>query len=203
MLNFTSYPYQPTGECIRPAKLRIKVWDSFTLPNLCCRNVLTTLSQALASQAFRTQGGVFVSNAEWNNCTGSFVRQDVSAVHCSLNDLYDGSSDCSKVNLAEIKQGKEYQDALNFCSQFGNVSSFDAVCTPCSAAVRNLKQHLLDRYHQKNDNNKTEDSICGVAAVISVAAGNISNAYIDDYFGCMTKFDKFGKKINYFVYVGH
>ncbi|XP_004304796.1 PREDICTED: probable receptor-like protein kinase At1g11050 [Fragaria vesca subsp. vesca] len=192
VLNFTSYPYQPTGECISPAKLRIKVWDSFTLPNLCCRNVLTTLSQALACQAFRTQGGVFVSNAEWINCTGSFVRQDVSAVHCSLNDLYDGSSDCSKVNLAEIKQGKEYQDALNFCSQFGNASSsFDAVCTPCSAAVGNLKQHLLDRYHQKNDNNKTEDSICGVAAVISVAAGNISNAYIDDYFGCMTKFDKF------------
>ncbi|XP_050384441.1 probable receptor-like protein kinase At2g42960 isoform X2 [Argentina anserina] len=190
VLNFTSYPYQPTGECISPVKLKIKAWDSWTTKNPCCRNLLTTLSRALAFQAFKTQGDVFVSNAQWNNCTGPFVRQGVSAISCGFKNLYYGSSDCSKVNLAEIKQGNEYQQALNLCSQFGSASSsFDAVCGPCAASLLGLKTHLLEEFH--DDTNKTEDPICGVAAVISVAAGNISSAYMDDYFGCLTKLDKF------------
>ncbi|KAM5561806.1 cysteine-rich receptor-like protein kinase 3 [Rosa sericea] len=198
VLNFTSYPYQPTGECISDVKhLKIKVWDSWTT-NLCCRNVLTTLSQALAFQAFHTQGGVFVSDVEWNNCTGSFVHQDVSADQCGFNGLYYGSSNCAKVNLADIKPEKEYQQALNDCSQLGNASSslpFDDNCGNCTTSLLNLKQHLLDQYYQKNDGNKTENSICGVAAVISVAAGNINNSllinYMDNYFGCLTKLEKF------------
>lgn len=207
VLNFTSYPYQPTGECISDVKLKINVWDSWTT-NLCCRNVLTTLSRALALHAFTTQGGVFVSDVEWNSCTGPFVRQEsVSADNCGFDGLYYGSSNCSNVKLATIKQDKEYLQALNNCSLFGNSSSplsFDDACGNCTSSMKELKRHLWDQYHQKNDNNKTENSICGVAAVISVAAGKINNSLLldnDDYFRCLTKLDKFGKKLNYFMLV--
>ncbi|CAL2269694.1 unnamed protein product [Prunus armeniaca] len=192
VLNFTSYPFQPTGECISHVGQRINMWGSYPT-NLCCRNVLPVMSQALAIHAIKTQGqgSVFLAQEEWQNCNGSLhMRQNLSSQQCGFDDLNSGSSRCSRTTLSGLRQDQRFLDALSNCSQFGN--AFDNVCRKCTGAFSALREHLLRKYDVK-DVNKTETAICGVAAMISIAAANMNGSFsVDiDYIRCLSMLDTF------------
>ena len=195
MLNFTSNPFQPTGECLSHVKQKIKVWGSY-LTSPCCRNVLTTMSKALAIHAVKTQGSahVFLSQQEWKNCSGPFQKdRSVSAENCHFGDLYYGSSACSNTTLASIKTEQAFQNAIRKCANLSN--AFDDVCGYCSKAVLGLRDSLLKTYGVK-DGNATETGICGIAAVISVLEEKMNNTLLidNDYMSCMSLLDAFGMK---------
>ncbi|VVA13048.1 PREDICTED: probable [Prunus dulcis] len=192
VLNFTSYPFQPTGECIGHVGPRINMWGSYPT-NLCCRNVLPVMSQALAIHVIKTQGqgSVFLAQEEWQNCNGPLhMQQILSAQHCGFDDLNSRSSQCSGTTLSGLRQDQPFQDALSNCSQFGN--AFDNVCRKCTGAFSALRDYLLKKYNVK-DENKTETAICGVAAMISIAAANMNGSFsVDiDYIRCLSMLDTF------------
>ncbi|CAL9003722.1 unnamed protein product, partial [Prunus brigantina] len=191
VLNFTSYPFQPTGECISHVGQRINMWGSYPT-NLCCRNVLPVMSQALAIHVIKTQGqgSVFLAQEEWQNCNGpSHMQQNLSEQHCSFDDLNSRSSQCSLTTLSGLRQDQPFLDALSNCSQFGN--AFDNVCRKCTGAFSALREYLLKKYDVNE--NKTETAICGVAAMISIAAANMNGSFsVDiDYIRCLSMLDTF------------
>ncbi|KAF8391908.1 hypothetical protein HHK36_022248 [Tetracentron sinense] len=189
-LNFTAYPYEPTGECLG-VEDKISGWNSLPTTR-CCRNALTTLSQALALQANATNA-IFLSEDQWKNCHGSFLRQNTSSSNsCNFQNLHSGSSKCSNFSLSAIEHRKDYQDALHDCSQFN--SSFDETCKNCTQSIIRARDHLLEEFNVQK--NHTERAICGVAVVISVAAGKIGDhSLVDDLYRCLHALDKFGKEI--------
>ncbi|CAN6714679.1 unnamed protein product [Malus baccata var. baccata] len=192
VLNFTSIPYQPSGECLSHVAHKINVWGSYrTSP--CCRNVLTTMSKALAIHAVKTQGSasVFLSQQEWKNCSGPFQKEpSVSIQNCHFDGLYYGSSACSNTTLTSIKKKQAFQNAISNCTNLSN--AFEDVCGNCSKAVLDLRDDLLEAYEVK-DGNATETGICGMAAVISVLEEKMNNTFsIDnDYMFCMSLLDTF------------
>ncbi|PQQ14885.1 putative leucine-rich repeat receptor-like serine/threonine-protein kinase [Prunus yedoensis var. nudiflora] len=168
------------------------MWGSYPT-NLCCRNVLPVMSQALAIHVVKTQGqgSVFLAQEEWQNCSGPLqMQQSVSALKCGFDDLNSRSSQCSRTTLSGLSQDQPFLDALRNCSQFGN--AFDGVCRNCTRAILALREFLLKRYGVK-DENKTETAICGVAAMISIAAANMKGSFsVDiDYIRCLSMLDKF------------
>ncbi|BFG37278.1 hypothetical protein CerSpe_235520 [Prunus speciosa] len=168
------------------------MWGSYPT-NLCCRNVLPVMSQALAIHVVKTQGqgSVFLAQEEWQNCNGPLqMQQSVSALKCGFDDLNSRSSQCSGTTLSGLSQDQPFLDALRSCSQFGN--AFDGVCRNCTQAILALRDFLLKRYGV-NDENKTETAICGVAAMISIAAANMKGSFsVDiDYIRCLSMLDEF------------
>ncbi|XP_022743801.1 probable serine/threonine-protein kinase PBL7 [Durio zibethinus] len=185
MLNFTSYPYQPSGDCIGDHE-KIKLWGSIS-STLCCRNALIAFSEALAVQLHRTNGDIFVQRGAWRKCDGPFLRQESVSIHsCGFDDFYYGNSQCSSLSLTEIKSEPSYQDALKACSNIG--SSFDDSCKKCTDAIRNAVENQLELLQREK--NHTERAICGLAVVISVAAPTVDNhPFIADLFSCMSSLD--------------
>ncbi|CAL5364865.1 unnamed protein product [Camellia sinensis] len=187
-LNFTTFPYQPTGECIGHQK-KINYWDSFGT-TLCCRDPLTELSLALARQAKLSNQGnnnsIFIDQNQWVNCTNSFLQQpSVWELSCGFDQLFYGSSQCSTLNLSAISQLQIYGEALGNCSQF-NSSAFSQSCKNCSASILLLRDKLLTIL-QINKNN-TEKAICVMAGVTSVAAGILGDpnpSSVDDFYSCL------------------
>ncbi|KAA8538942.1 hypothetical protein F0562_025634 [Nyssa sinensis] len=187
VLDFTSFPYQPTGECIGDRQ-KIIGWGSFPT-TLCCQNALNVFSKALADQARKGQGNIFILEDQWKNCSGSFNRQpSVSAQSCGFDDLFNGSSKCSSLSLSSIQQDQKYQDALNKCSGFNN--SFENVCGNCTAAIVAARDHQLSVLQVNRDN--TEKKICGMAVVTSIAAGNLDDpVFVNDFYGCLDALNVF------------
>ncbi|THF94092.1 hypothetical protein TEA_011755 [Camellia sinensis var. sinensis] len=195
-LNFTTFPYQPTGECIGHQK-KINYWDSFGT-TLCCRDPLTELSLALARQAKLSNQGnnnsIFIDQNQWVNCTNSFLQQpSVWELSCGFDQLFYGSSQCSTLNLSAISQLQIYGEALGNCSQF-NSSAFSQSCKNCSASILLLRDELLTIL-QINKNN-TEKAICVMAGVTSVAAGILGDpnpSSVDDFYSCLEVLEALGK----------
>ncbi|XWS64808.1 hypothetical protein CRYUN_Cryun05aG0035600 [Craigia yunnanensis] len=185
LLNFTSYPYQPSGDCIGDNK-KIKLWGSIS-STLCCRNALTAFSEALAVQAHRTNGDIFVKQDAWRKCDGPFLGQESVSIHsCGFDDFYYGNSQCSSLSLTMIQSEPSYQDALKACSNLG--SSFDDSCKKCTDAMGNAVENQLELLQRKK--NHTERAICGLAVVISVAAAKVDNhSFIADLLSCMSSLD--------------
>ncbi|XWS57817.1 hypothetical protein CRYUN_Cryun09bG0206100 [Craigia yunnanensis] len=185
MLNFTSYPYQPSGDCIGNNE-KIKFWGSIS-STLCCRNALTAFSEALAVQANRTNGDIFVKQGAWRKCDGPFLGQESVSIHsCGFDDFYYGNSQCSSLSLTKIESEPSYQDALKACSNLG--SSFDDSCKKCTDAMGNAVENQLELLQRKK--NHTERAICGLAVVISVAAAKVDNhSFVADFLRCMSSLD--------------
>ncbi|XP_059665671.1 putative wall-associated receptor kinase-like 16 [Cornus florida] len=186
MLNFTSFPYQPSGECIGSQET-INKWGSFPT-TLCCQNALTVLSKALAQQARIGDGHIFLDEAHWRNCSGSFTRQhSVSVQSCGFYDLFHGSSKCSSISLSKFKHNQTYQDASNECNQL-KYSSFDEACRGCANAVVKETDVLLKEF--KGIGNDREKGICGLAVVVSVAAGILDDhPLLMDFYSCLSSLD--------------
>ncbi|XP_059436091.1 proline-rich receptor-like protein kinase PERK3 [Corylus avellana] len=186
-LNFSSYSYQLTGEYCVGVQEKIADWDSFP-KTLCCRNALTVFSQALAQHVYSTQGTIFPSKDMWSNCNASLSPEMYSAFvdSCGFNDyLFSGGlSQCATFSLAAVKSVKPYQFAVDECSNFEN-AIFDDACANCTPAILDVRKGLLKLSQEKDDNN-SERAICGVAAVISVAAGESGNGLlIDNFYRCL------------------
>lgn len=185
-LNFTSYPYQPSGECIKKEE-KIKAWGSLTT-TACCRNALIALSRALARQARDKQDSVFITQDQWTNCSAPFVRQRrVSVTSCGFDDLYyGGKTRCSNLTMPSIRSSPEYHEAFQLCS---SLDVFEDTCPNCTSAVLKLGTALLKLAGAKR-NDKNEIAVCGIAAVISVTVKIYDNN--QDFYGCLTGLDKSG-----------
>jgi hypothetical protein len=136
----------------------------------------------------------------WSNCNASLSPEMYSAFvdSCGFNDyLFSGgsSSQCTNFFLADVKSVKPYQVAVDKCSNFEN--AFDDACGNCTPAIFDVRKGLL-KLSQENDDNSVERAICGVAAVISVAAGESGNgSLIDDFNRCSPSLIESGKNFNY------
>lgn len=168
----------PFGEC-GGAKEDITKWGSGSdgFPTtLCCRNALTILSDAMASQVRNTKGQMFLSQEQWQSCNQSFHPQPgMSLSSCGFDNFYFGSSQCSNLSLLTVQGLQKYSDALNQCSHFD--LSFDESCADCTSAILNLRDNLYDTM-----SNDTERAICGVAALVAVAFEQPNDPFLADKF---------------------
>ncbi|WCJ18816.1 Protein kinase superfamily protein [Euphorbia peplus] len=187
-LNFTRFPYQPTGECIGGQKKALILNSVAT--TLCCRNVLNVLTKTLAWRLFnRISDSLFIPQEKWMNCTGGFRRQNsVSPYACGFDNLYEGSATCSSFTLSSVKDNPHYKNALAMCSNF---NSFDDSCTNCTAAIINAADNLFLSFGANKDKHDERD-ICVLSIVISVAASNMVDQFIlDDFYRCLPSLDQF------------
>ncbi|XP_052187058.1 proline-rich receptor-like protein kinase PERK3 isoform X2 [Diospyros lotus] len=192
-LNFSSYPYRPTGNCIADEE-KITVWGGFPT-TLCCRNALATLSTGFAHQAKASRGSIFPPPDEWTRCSGNLtfaeLQPSVSVHACGFDYLFNGSNNlhCSGESLPQIEGQESYGDALKDCSQFGKPGySFDKACGNCIGAIQWLRDRLLEKYKVKESG---ERAMCGVAVVTAVAAAKLDDGSLDDFFNCMMALDVF------------
>ena len=192
VLNFPSFPYQQSGECIG-AQEKINSWGSFPT-TLCCRDALTELSKALAQQTrFGINHTLFINQDQWVNCSSSFLdhQPSVSADSCHFNRLFNGSSKCSSISLPSMEKKPSYQHALNECARFNDTSSYDDECTNCTLAIIKTRDILLEQFKAKTENH--EKAICTVAVVTSVAAGKLDDPLsVDAFYRCLHALDVFG-----------
>ncbi|KAK7285843.1 hypothetical protein RJT34_20625 [Clitoria ternatea] len=184
VLNFNTYEYVPFGECGNVIE-DISNWGGDGFPStLCCRNALTILADAMASEArsFTTQ--VFISQDQWQSCNHSFhPQQGMSTSSCGFQNLYQGSYKCSSFAMSDIQSIQLYQDALNKCSRFN--LPFDQSCADCTTAILSFRDALYAQAIPKN-NNDTERAICGVTAIVAVAAAKPDDpALIDKFLRCL------------------
>ncbi|GFS45986.1 hypothetical protein Acr_00g0099340 [Actinidia rufa] len=192
VLNFPSFPYHLSGECIGDQE-KINSWGSFPT-TLCCRDALTELSKALAQQSrFGINHTLFINQDQWVNCSSSFLdhQPSVSADSCHFNRLFNGSSKCSSISLPSMQQEPSYQHALNECAdQFKTSSSFDDKCRNCTIAIVQARDSLLAQFKANRDN--IEKAICTVAVVTSVAAGKLDDPLsVDAFYRCLHALDVF------------
>jgi hypothetical protein len=177
--NTSQNEYMPFGECGN-VKEDISKWGSGFPTTICCRNALTLLSDAMASQARNRTGQVFLSQEQWQSCNTSFhPQQGMSMSSCGFDNIYFGSSKCSSLALLDVQGLQPYADALNQCSHFDH--SFDVSCAECTSAILNLRDDLYAIKVDK-DNNDTERAICGVAALVSVVAEQKDDPFLADKF---------------------
>lgn len=170
------------GEC-GGAKEDINNWGGDGFPaTVCCRNTLTDLSDAMAVQARNsTAGQLFVSHDQWQSCGDSFhPQQGMSLSSCGFDSLYFGSSKCSSVVLQDVRSMDQYQDALSKCSHFDH--PYNEACADCSEAILSLRDSLYASEMGKDNNNDTERVICGVAALVAVAADKSDDPSLPDKF---------------------
>ncbi|KAL3523399.1 hypothetical protein ACH5RR_016233 [Cinchona calisaya] len=181
-LNFTSIPYEPSGECIHGISEKTKDWDGIPQSS-CCRNALNSLSQALARQATTGDGNIFIQEDRWSNCNNPFHRQQsVSVQSCGFDDLFYGSSQCSSLKLSDFKTNPSYQDAFSQCTSFS--PSFDDACKNCTNAIITARNHFLDQLNAGE--NDTEKVICEVALMVAIVAGETDNqSVIEDFYRCV------------------
>ncbi|KAL8544610.1 hypothetical protein ACS0TY_005001 [Phlomoides rotata] len=177
-LNFSSYPYRPTGGCSN-AQEKLKDWNIFPETS-CCQNALVVFSHALALQAKQTPSGyIFVGEDEWKNCSGPFkVQPNVSITTCGLDYFYygRGSSSCSILKLDSFDQR-----VTDRCSHF-NSSVFDDACGDCRQAITDeLKRIMVDNF----DDNYIERATCLVALMVSVMDGMNYTLNGDNFERCL------------------
>ncbi|KAK7258584.1 hypothetical protein RIF29_24165 [Crotalaria pallida] len=190
VLNFTTYPYVKFGEC-GSVQENITNWGGeYGFPTtICCRNALTVLSEAMASHARRSifNAPLFITQDQWQNCSNLFHPQQGMSQHsCGFDDIYLGSTKCSYLTLPVVKAKKEYQDALDKCGHFDQ--SFDQACANCTSAILSLRDSLYEQENGKESNdNKTERAMCGVAALVALAAGKLPDdpSISDKFLRCM------------------
>lgn len=197
MLNFTTYQYVPFGEC-GGVQEDISKWGGDGFPTtMCCRNALTVLSDAMALHArdsiskgqlhnLNSRGQLFIFHDQWQRCSGLFHPQQGMSPHsCGFDNLYLGSSECSKFALQDVEGMQQYQDALDKCAHFDH--SFDESCANCTSAIWSLRDSLCEQANGMDGNNGTERAICGVAALVAVSAGKLPDdpSLSDKFLRCL------------------
>ncbi|KAF5749199.1 hypothetical protein HS088_TW04G01162 [Tripterygium wilfordii] len=196
VLNFT-YPYQPTGECIGKQK-KFAIWDGIHT-TICCRNVLNTMTKALAFRAHNAvNDNIFMEENLWRDCTGSFpIQNTVSAEACGFGDLFNGSAGCSSFSLVDIQDELAYNEALESCSNFN--TSFVDECTKCAGSLLRARDHLLEQF-SANAQDDYQRRMCGIATIVSVAAAKFDDRnLIDDFYKCLPIFDDFDSVVKALV----
>ncbi|CAN1233643.1 Probable receptor-like protein kinase At2g42960 [Linum perenne] len=191
-LNFSEFPYQPTGECIGTNKL-IEVRDLSTIgTTICCRNVLNTITKNLALRVSQTHGALFLPQYQWKDCTGPFPQQNsVSPLSCGFDVLYSGSGPCSSLSIAAMEQEPGFSTTVNSCSKL-NASSFDDACSSCVQAIMSLTRHLLSNSYISSDDN-TQAMICTVSVLVAIAGEKLDQgSSIDELFRCLPSIQEFG-----------
>lgn len=160
-------------------------WNGFP-SNPCCRNALSALSRALALHANGTNS-IFIPEDQWRNCSGPFRRQpSVSVQSCGFDDLFSGSSICSRLSLSTIIGTDEYKTAADSCSAFEAIS-FDDACSTCVTAIAEARERLLNDFQvSKSD---TERVICGVAIIVAVSVEKFNRSFADDFYSCLPALD--------------
>lgn len=189
-LNFSSFSYEPSGDCINGVKEKISDWNGIPTTG-CCQNAFQVLSRglALALQAKNGEGNLFIHGDEWMNCDSSpFKRQpSVSIENCGFGDLIYGGSPCSSVNFSTIKKG--YPFVFDNCASF--YPSFDLGCRNCNDAIMTAREQLLDDVNTKKS--LVERGVCTVAIVVAVAAANINNqSVMEDFYRCLPALNNLG-----------
>ncbi|XP_024966161.1 uncharacterized protein LOC112506383 [Cynara cardunculus var. scolymus] len=209
ILNFTSLPYQPNGDCIdHKHLLKIKAWG--TLPTtLCCQSPLTLISKSLArlSSNSSPSSSIFLDSNQWSSCSRSSIFQPqqelVSFGNCNFNNFFKEAGSCSALTLASLKNNQEFKNASSICAKFGQSgSSFDETCRDCSRAVMQARGSVVKNL-QANEN-ETESQVCGVAVVTALVSENwneSSSAVVDDIYGCLRILDVHGKNLTIHQYL--
>lgn len=191
----TSYPYLPSGNCIGENG-KVILWGSIS-SHLCCRNALNALSQVLVVRANQTPDSIiFIGQDTWNQCNSPFPSQPSVSLHsCGFDNFYSASSKCSNLSLSQIQGSPPYSEAVKLCSDLS--SSFDNTCKNCTDAIAKVAESLLELVKRPKDH--TERTLCSLAAILSVAAANITDSsFGPNLFSCMSSLDDFGKGHNLF-----
>ncbi|KAL5997207.1 hypothetical protein ACLOJK_008137 [Asimina triloba] len=197
-LNLSSYPYQPTGECLHKAE-RIKRWAGVRTDR-CCGSALDTLSQALALNA-NTSLSLFLPEDQWLACQSQAPNLSSSSSfdRCGFKNLYSGRDGaCSKLNISALRDqhGDQFQHLLTNCSQF-TTPSFNDTCSGCAQAIKDMVEHLKKHVGVKV-RGRAMEAACAVSVVVAVAAASgIWNAtWVGDFYRCLPALDR--SDANYF-----
>ncbi|XP_022927539.1 probable leucine-rich repeat receptor-like protein kinase At5g49770 [Cucurbita moschata] len=191
ILDFNTFPYEPTGICTSEDDDRLYLWDAIYTTR-CCRNALTAAAKALALNinATATPTTLFLPQPQWANCTGPFSRQpSVSLQGCGLQNMFAGGSHFSTLlYLPTLLQSKVYEAAVRNCSGFDG-GGFDGVCSGCVTAVAAVRGAVMDEFGIRRED-KNENAAIGFSAVVAVAAGRIGNSTdFDAIFQCLSASD--------------
>ncbi|GMI88828.1 hypothetical protein HRI_002552100 [Hibiscus trionum] len=188
-LNFTSYPYLPSGDCSGNNGKDI-LWGGIS-SHLCCRNALNAFAQALAVRANQTpDDAIFIGQDSWKQCNSPFPpQQSVSIDSCGFGNFYSGSSSqCTSLTLSQIQGSPHYSEAVKLCSNLS--SSFQSSCRNCTDAIASLAGFLLQLLQVQTDS--TERTLCNLASVLSVSAANVTDSSFGaNLFSCMSSLDHF------------
>ncbi|XP_027931696.1 proline-rich receptor-like protein kinase PERK3 [Vigna unguiculata] len=182
VLKFNTSQYVAMDECT-VVNEHIYMWGEDGFPTtLCCRNALTIVSNALATQALSSGGQIFLSQDQWQRCSQSFHPQPgLSLDSCGFDNLYRGSSICSSFILQDVRTLQQYQDAFGKCSHFNQ--PFGPSCADCTSGISNVRDTLYSQVDKHN--NDTERAICGVAAIVALAAGSPNDPLVDKFLRCL------------------
>ncbi|KAI3724211.1 hypothetical protein L2E82_35981 [Cichorium intybus] len=196
VLNFTSLPYQPNGDCIGSEKeLKIKAWG--ILPTtLCCQSPLTLISKSLARfSSNQSNPTIFLDSNQWSHCNNPSIfktQQDsINFDDCNFKHFFKEAMACSGVSVADLKKDQSFNDASRICGQFEQSNDpFDDICKNCSAAVLKARDSVAKGLGVNG--NQTEEEICGIAVVTALASerwNESSLAAVDDIYGCLRILD--------------
>ncbi|KAL8252811.1 hypothetical protein R6Q59_036504 [Mikania micrantha] len=196
LLNFTSLPYQPNGECIdHENQHKIKSWGILTT-TLCCQSPLTLISKSLArSSANSPTTSIFLDSNQWSTCNHTSIFQSqpysVNFNVCNFKNFYKQSTACSALSVADFKKDEGFNEASAICGRFdGSGDSFDEICVNCSRAVLKARDSVVKGLQVSG--NETEKEVCGIVVVTALAAekwNESSFAAVDDLYGCLRLLD--------------
>ncbi|KAK8490723.1 hypothetical protein V6N11_034941 [Hibiscus sabdariffa] len=187
-LNFTSYPYLPSGDC-SGENGKVILWGSIS-SHLCCRNALNAFAQVLAVRANQTPDStIFIEQDSWKQCNSPFLTQELVSINsCGFNNFYSGSSKCTSLTLSQIQGSPPYLEAVKLCSNLK--SSFQSSCRNCTDAIEKVALFLFQPFEAQTDG--SERTLCNLAAVLSVTAANATDSSFGaNLFSCMSSLDVF------------
>ncbi|MED6111297.1 hypothetical protein PIB30_051151 [Stylosanthes scabra] len=175
-LNVTRYPYLASfGEC-GAVQENISNWRADGFPaTMCCRNALAALSEALATQ--NLLGPLFLSPTQWDNCSTLFYSQyKMPPNWCGFDALFMDKEiyHCSNLAMQAVVSMQQYQDTLKQCSHFDQ--PFVEACANCTSSILTLRDALMNGGNDDDANR----AVCGVAALVAVAAGKHDDPNLAD-----------------------
>ncbi|KAG2696787.1 hypothetical protein I3760_07G075300 [Carya illinoinensis] len=200
--NYKEYP-----KCRSGIHEKVDNWNNFP-KTLCCRNRLDIWSQYMALYARRTQANNLLASEDLlETCFHPIpsINPKLSLnISCGIENIFYGSSQyCSKLSLSTVKEEESYGITLEKCS-FVSDTFEEASCANCTSPILDLGETLLTRSEVEDKKNNTERSICAVAAVISVAAGQSDEvdgwAMIDNFYRCLPALDHARCTLVFFFY---
>ncbi|KAE8667515.1 Nodulin MtN3 family protein [Hibiscus syriacus] len=152
-LNFTSYPYLPSGDS-SGHNGKVILWDMIS-SHLCCRNALNAFAQVLAVRANQTPDGtIFIGQDSWKQCSSPFPTQQLVSIEtCGFSNFYSGSSMCTNLSLSQIQGSPLYLEAVKLCSNLS--SSFQRSCRNCTDAIAKVAEFLLQLLQKQTNSTET------------------------------------------------
>ncbi|KAI7744667.1 hypothetical protein M8C21_031784 [Ambrosia artemisiifolia] len=156
--------------------------------SLCCQPPLTLISKSLARRFNSTNSSIFLDSNQWSTCSHPSIFQSqnasVNSHVCNFKNFFKEAADCAALSIDGFKTYKAFNEASALCGRFDQeYHSFDDICRNCSQAVLKARDSLM-----KQNGNKTEKEVCGIA-VVTALASQTSLAVVDDFYGCLRSLD--------------